>query len=64
MALGLDGIAFRGEFCAVPADNLALPSRARLLAHAISKAERGARWERELLACSWRTNFTVTLIHT
>jgi len=61
--LGLDGIAFRGQFCAVPADNLTLPSGARFLAYAISQAKRGAQWERKL-ASIWSTDFITTLIHT
>ena len=63
MRLGLDGIAFRGQFCAVPADNLTLPSGARFLAYAISQAKRGAQWERKL-ASNWSTDFITTLIHT
>jgi hypothetical protein len=61
--LGLDGIAFRGQFRAVPADNSTLPSGAGFLAYAISQAKRGTQWERKL-AGNWGTDFIAALIHT
>lgn len=63
MRLGLDGIAFRGQFCGVPADNLTLPSGARFLAYAISQTERGLKWQRKL-SDNWSADAIATLIHT
>jgi len=63
VTLGLDGIAFRGQFRAVPADNLTLPSGTRFLAYAISQAKRGAQWERKRPS-SWNADFSTTWIQT
>jgi hypothetical protein len=61
--LGLDGITFRGQFGAVPADYSTLPSGAGLLAYAVPQAKRGAEWERTL-ASGWGTDVIANLIHT
>ena len=63
VTLGLDGIAFRGQFRAVPADNLTLPGGTRFLAYAISQAKRGAQWERKRPS-SLSADFSTTWIHT
>ena len=59
----LDGVALRGQFCAVPADNSTLPSGARLLAYTISQAKRGAQWQCKLTS-NRSTDVIATLIHT
>ena len=59
----LDGVALGGQFCAVPADHLTLPSGARLLAYTISQAKRGAQWQCKLTS-NWSTDVVATSIHT
>lgn len=58
----LDGVALRGQLCTVPADNVTLPSGARLLAYTISQAKRGAQRQCEL-ASNRSTDVIATLIH-
>ena len=49
MSFGLDGVAFWRQFRAVPADDSALPSCARLLANALPQPERRWIWRLEMV---------------
>lgn len=62
VSFGLDGIAFRRQFRAVPANDSALPRGARLLSYAISQPKRGGQWQRRL-AIHWSTDGIATLFH-
>jgi hypothetical protein len=49
MCLGLDGVAFWRQLCAVPADDTALPRGARLFANAIAQPKRRGNWRLDLV---------------
>ena len=49
MGFGLDGIAFWRQLCAVPADDAALPSGARLFANALSQPKRWGKRRLDLV---------------
>jgi hypothetical protein len=49
MRLGLDGVAFWRQLCAVPADDTALPRGARLFANAVAQPKRRGKSRLDLL---------------
>jgi hypothetical protein len=58
----LDGVAFRRQFRAVPADDSPLPRGARLFANAITQPKHGGQWQRKLVI-NWGTDTIATLFH-
>jgi hypothetical protein len=49
MCFGLDGVTLWRQFCAVPADDKALPRGARLFANAFSQPKRRWQWRLNLI---------------